>query len=53
MIEGIPEFLKIPQEERNAAWKLRAAKPLPAEPKHSLPPIQGIPGASPDDDPDA
>lgn len=33
MIEDIPEFLKIPQEERKAAWeKFRTEhKPLPAE----------------------
>lgn len=54
MIESIPEYLKIPQDERKAAWeKFRAAAPLPAEPKHILPPILGIPGAAPDDDPDA
>lgn len=33
-LEDIPEFLKIPQDERKAAWdKSRAARPLPAEPK--------------------
>lgn len=50
-LEDIPEFLKIPQDERRAAWeKSRAARPLPAEPKQR--PISGIPGgthADPDD----
>jgi hypothetical protein len=43
----IPEFLKIPQDERKAAWEaFRAAKPLPPEkpryrPITDLPPIKG------------
>lgn len=50
--DGIPEFLRIPQEERRAAWeKTRVA----AKPAHVMPPeptykrITDIPGAAPDD----
>lgn len=51
--EGIPDFLKIPQDERKAAWeKFRAAKPLPVETKKVLPPIMGIPGVTDDRDDD-
>jgi hypothetical protein len=46
-LEDIPAFLKIPQEERKAAWeKLRAErKALPPEPK----PYRPITGATPND----
>ena len=43
--EDIPEFLKIPQSERKAAWeKFRAKRPLPVETKPTYRPITGIPG---------
>lgn len=36
--DGIPEFLKIPQEERRQAWaEFRARKILPPEAKKGLP----------------
>jgi len=49
-LEDIPEFLKIPQEERKAAWeKLRVdRKLLPPEQKTYRP----ITGAAPNDDAD-
>jgi hypothetical protein len=45
-LEDIPAFLRIPQDERKAAWdKARVAvKQLPPEPK--LPPIQSPPGVA-------
>jgi hypothetical protein len=53
-LEDIPEFLKIPQDERRAAWeKFRAARPLPTETKPFYRPITDIPGANPHDDQDA
>jgi hypothetical protein len=49
-LEDIPEFLKLTQEERKAAWeKFRATRPLPVEAKPSYRPITGIPGAKDDD----
>jgi hypothetical protein len=56
VLENLPEFLKIPQDERKAAWeKFRAAHPLHAETKPTYRPITDLPGAAPhdDDDPDA
>jgi hypothetical protein len=45
-IKDIPEFLRIPQDERKAAWeKFRAAHPPPVEQKPTYRPISGIPGA--------
>lgn len=48
----IPEFLRIPQDERKQAWEDRrvAAKPLPAETAPVYRRIPSIPGAAPDDD---
>ena len=49
-IKDIPEFLRIPQDERKAAWeKFRAAHPPPVEQKPTYRPISGIPGAKDDD----
>jgi hypothetical protein len=50
-LEDIPAYLRIPQEERKAAWdKLRSdRKLLPPEQK----PYRPITGAAPNDDPDA
>lgn len=47
-LEDIPEFLRIPQEERKAAWDKHRAerKILPPEPKTYRP----ITGDAPDDD---
>lgn len=47
---GIPEFLKIPQSERKAAWDKhrQAAKPLPAEPAPRR--ITDLPGEPPHED---
>lgn len=50
-LDGIPEFLRIPQEERKAAW---AKIPLAPKPAHVMPPeykrITDLPGAAPHDD---
>lgn len=36
----IPEFLRVPQEDRKAAWdSYRRAHPLPRETKKTLPPL--------------
>lgn len=52
-LEDIPAFLKIPPDERKAAWeKSRAAHPLPAE-KKTYRPITDMPGAATHEDPDA
>jgi len=49
-LPDIPEYLKISQEERKAAWeKFRAAKPLPPEKKLYRP----LTGAIPDDPADS
>lgn len=52
-LSDIPEFLRIPQEERKAAWdKFRLAqKPIPAKlmlPEYKR--ITDLPGAAPHDD---
>lgn len=53
-LEDIPAFLRIPQDERKAAWeKYRSAqKPPPAE-KPAYKRITDIPGAPPNDDTDS
>lgn len=54
-LEGIPEYLKIPQDERKAAWeKFRAdRKALPPEAPPAIRRITDLPGAKHHDDPDA
>lgn len=49
----IPIFLRIPQDERKAAWETyRVSRPLPRETKPTYRPLTDIPGAKPHDDPD-
>ncbi len=46
-LEDIPEFLKIPQAERKAAWDaFRIARPLPREMKPEYRPIPDLPGGT-------